>query len=282
MTRGRNMVLNGYLRANRRMRVVGGKTQIFEAIVEKRVRAPFENQRRQRPRVARQLQFRLLQMVVIQMAVTARPDKIARIQVALMRDHVRKQRVRCDVERNAQECVGASLVELARKPAVRNVKLKQHMARRQRHFRQIDDIPRAYDEPARIGIPFDFLENLRELIDNGAVGRRPRPPLLTVDRPEFALLVRPFVPNRYAVIVQILDVRVAAQKPQELVHDRTRVKLFGRYQRKPIMQIEAHLVAENTSGSGSRPIAFFDAGIDDMTKKIEILLHVTALRRALF
>ena len=48
---------------------------------------------------------------------------------------MREQRVRSDVERDAQEKVGAALVQLARKLPVGDVELEERVARRQRHLR---------------------------------------------------------------------------------------------------------------------------------------------------
>ena len=55
---------------------------------------------------------------------------------------------------------------------------------------------------------------------------------------------------------------------------------FGSYQRKTIIQIEAHLVAKYAAGAGTGTIAFIGAGIDDMLKEIEILLHGRKLRES--
>jgi radical SAM superfamily enzyme len=53
-------------------------------------------------------------MVEVQVAVAPRPDELPDAEVALLRDHVREQRVGCDIERHAEEDVGAALVHLAR------------------------------------------------------------------------------------------------------------------------------------------------------------------------
>jgi hypothetical protein len=52
-------------------------------------------------------------MVAVDMAVAAGPDEVADVEVALLREHVREQGVARDVERHAEEDVGAALVELA-------------------------------------------------------------------------------------------------------------------------------------------------------------------------
>ena len=47
-------------------------------------------------------------------------------------------------------------------------------------------------------------------------------------RAEIAVLVGPLIPDRDAVFLEIGDVRVAGQKPQQLVDDRFQMQLFGR------------------------------------------------------
>ena len=63
--------------------------------------------------VARELQIGLLQMIHIQMAVAARPHEIADLKPALLRNHVREQRVGGDVEGHPEQGIGAALVQLA-------------------------------------------------------------------------------------------------------------------------------------------------------------------------
>ena len=92
-------------------------------------------------------------MVAVDVAVAAGPDKVAHIQVALLRQHVGQQRVAGDVERHTQENVGTALVQLAAQPATftgrlgwGDIKLKEGMARHERHLVQIGHVPGAYDD----------------------------------------------------------------------------------------------------------------------------------------
>ena len=50
---------------------------------------------------------------------------------------------------------------------------------------------------------------------------------------------------RDAAFLQITDIGLAAQKPEQLVNDRFEMQLFGREQGKILPQIEARLRAEN-------------------------------------
>ena len=148
-------------------------------------------------------------MVVVDVAVTTRPDQIADVEVALLREHVREQRVARDVERHSEEDVCASLVDLAAEPAAvawldaaTDVELEQRVTGQERHLRQIGDIPGAHDDPPRVGLLAEQPDDLCDLVDVVAAGRRPAAPLHAVDRPEVAVLAGPLVPDRDAVLLQ--------------------------------------------------------------------------------
>ena len=92
--------------------------------------AGLEAQAREGTRLALQLLARLLQMVEIKVRIAQRQDEIGGFQAGNLRHHKRKQRIRRDIERHAEEQVGASLIHLARKPPVGDVKLEKQMAGR--------------------------------------------------------------------------------------------------------------------------------------------------------
>ena len=217
----------------------------------------------------------LIQVVQIEMGIAEGVDELARIEIADMGDEMGQERVARDVERNAEENIGAALVELARKPAVGDVELEQTVARRQGHRVELADIPRAYDEAPRVGFGADFLDHAGDLVHRRAVGLRPGAPLAPVDRPEFALPVRPFVPDPHPVLVEVADIGVAREEPEELVDDRRAMQALGGQQGKPVREVEAHLVAEHASRSRSRAVAPHDATVADMAHQIEILAHPT-------
>ena len=118
------------------------------------------------------------------------------------------------------------------------------MARRQRHAVDLGRVPGGDDQPARIGVAADLGDHIGDLVDDAAVRRRPGAPLLAVDRAEVAVLVGPFVPDGDAVLVEIVDVGVAAQEPQQLVDDGLQMQLLGGDQRKA--------VARDRTASGGR------------------------------
>jgi hypothetical protein len=80
-----------------------------------------------------------------------------------------------------------------------------------------------------------------------------------IDRSEIAVRIGPFVPDGDAVLLQIADIGVAAQEPDQLVDDRFQVQLLGRDQRKALGEVEAHLVAEHRERAGAGAVVLADA-----------------------
>jgi len=99
--------------------------EVFKFVVEDGVRLALDVERGVGKWLAAQLRFHLFEVVVVDMAVAARPDEVAHFQIALLRQHVGQQRVACNVEGYAQKDVGAALVKLAAEFAVGHVELEE-------------------------------------------------------------------------------------------------------------------------------------------------------------
>jgi hypothetical protein len=84
----------------------------------------------------------------------------------------------------------------------------------------------------------------------------PSAPLFAIDGSEFTIFVSPFIPNPHTMLLQVADIGIALQEPQQLVDNTFEVQFFGSKQREAVFQIETHLVAENGNGSGACPIVF--------------------------
>ncbi len=147
------------------------------------------------------------------------------------------------------------------------------MARRQRHLVDIGRIPGRDDEAARIRIAADGGHHVGDLIDHAAVGRRPGAPLPAVDRSELAGRIRPLVPNGDAMLVEIFDVGVAGEEPEQLVDDRSQVQLLGGGERKPVRQVEAHLMTEHRQRPSAGPIVLLDAVGENPFQQVVVLAH---------
>src|SRR5262245_1916991 len=116
-------------RLDRRVRVVVDDGDVVVGVAEDRITRR-QNEVRVRPRLTRQLLGDLLDVVVVDMAVTAGPDELPDAETGLRGHHVREQRVTGDVERHAEEQVGAALVELAGQPPVGDIELEERVAGR--------------------------------------------------------------------------------------------------------------------------------------------------------
>ena len=184
-------------------------------------------------------------MVEIKVRVAERVHELAGFKPGHLRNHQRQQRVGGDVERHAEEDVGRALIELAGEPTLGDVKLEQTVTRRQRHLLDIGRVPGRDNEAARVGIAANGGDDACDLIDDAAISCRPRTPLPAIDGAELARFVRPLVPNRNAMLVEIFDIGVASEKPKQLVDDRFEVQLFGSGEGKATRKIEAHLMTEH-------------------------------------
>src|SRR6185312_7200692 len=172
--------------------------------------------------------------IAVQVAVAARPDELAGLEIALLREHVGEQRVAGDIERHAEEDIGAALIELTGEPAVRHVELKERMAGHEVHLLELPDVPGTDQDAAGIRIAAKLLERHADLIDAASVGRQPRAPLLAVDRPQLAALIGPLIPDADTLVMKPGDVGVPPQEPEQLADDRAQVDPLRRHQRESL------------------------------------------------
>ena len=216
-------------------------------------------------------------MVVVDVRVAEDVHEVAHFEVADLRDHVRQCCVRRDVEGHTDEQVGGTLVQLAAEPALGHVELEEGVTRRQRHLRDLPDVPRRDDVPARIGIGPDRFDDLVDLVDVAAVRRRPTAPLIAVDGPELAGLgVGPIVPDMHIVLVQPGHVRGPLQEPQQFPEDPAGVYLLRGEQREANLQIEPHLVAEDAACPGSGAVVLVHTVVEHVGEQVVVLLHESA------
>lgn len=99
-----------------RVRFVADQLEILETEGEQILHLGVELHGRQRQRLAGQLQVGLFQVVGVKVAVTARPDELAGLQAADLRDHQRQERIAGDVERHTQEVFAPQVVLTTLKP----------------------------------------------------------------------------------------------------------------------------------------------------------------------
>src|ERR1022692_1754182 len=154
------------------------------------------------------------------------------------------------------------------------------MTRRQRHLVDLGCVPSVHDQAPALRIFFHFRDDFVDLIDAHAIFTAPISPLRTVNASEISVLVCPFVPNRHAMFVEIANVGIAAQKPEQLVDDRFEMKFLRREQRESRpggTQIETRLRAEDRQCACAGAIAARLAVFENKAKEVVILPHARPL-----
>src|SRR5258705_3491161 len=127
------------------MRVVVDERDVGETKIKKRPHRRIELDRGQTARLPRKLDFRLPDVIEIQVGVAETVDEMPGREIADLGDHQREEGVRRDVEGNTQENVRAALVQVTGQASARDVELKENVARGQSHLRELPDVPRADD-----------------------------------------------------------------------------------------------------------------------------------------
>src|SRR4051794_35469325 len=113
-----------------------------------------------------------------------------------------------------------------------------------------------------------------QLINRASINGSPITPLRPIDSPKIASFIRPFIPDRNAVIVEVFYIRLPTQKPEQLVNDGFDVQLFGRQQRKPIVERKSGLSAKNRIGSCAGPVRARLSFIEHEPQKVLVLNHL--------
>jgi len=138
------------------------------------------------------------------------------------------------------------------------------VAWRQGHVVHIRRVPGRNNQAPGIRVGADFIQNPLDLVDHAAIGGGPAAPLFTIDGSEVAILVGPVVPDGNAIVLEIADIGVALQEPEQFDNDRTQVQLLGRDHRETVSQIKAHLAPEHGPCAGSRAICAFEAVFENV------------------
>src|SRR3954469_1222598 len=253
------------------MGLVALDSEVFVLEFEQLAACGVEAHAREGARAAGELLARLLEVVEVEMSVAEGEDELAGLEAGHLRDHQGEERVRGDVERHAEEEVGAALVELAGDAALGDVELEEGVAGRQRHLVDVGRVPGADDVAAGVGAAAQVLDQALDLVDLATVGGAPVAPLVAVDRAEVAAFIGPFVPDGDAALLEPLDVGVAAQEPEELVDDALQVQLLGREHREALAQSEAQLPAEDREGAGTGSVCLARAVGEDVAQQIQVL-----------
>jgi hypothetical protein len=267
------IVLYCYRRLYPRMRLIVLQYEIIERKAENITHRRVEFHSGQGIGRACQLKLYLFQVIIVNMHIPKRVDELTGLQSTDLCHHHRQQGIGCDIERNPQEYIGGALIELAAQFSIGHIKLEHGMTGHERHFRQIGHIPGADDQPPAIGILLYLCNEIADLIDHLSIFSFPASPLLAIDGTEIAIGVGPFIPDPDAVFFQVGDIGLALEEPKQLIDDAFHVNLLGSHERKPLLQVKAHLVAETALRSRTCSVRFMGTRVKDMMKEIEVLLH---------
>jgi hypothetical protein len=130
---------------------------------------------------------------------------------------------------------------------------------------------------ARIGVRLEGFDDRGDLIHPPTVGSSPVPPLRTIDPPEIAVGVGPFIPDGDTILAQVTDIRFAPKEPKQLVDDGAGVELLGGEQGKALGEIVAHLCSEHGIGAGAGAIGLESAVVEHLAEQVEVALHLGML-----
>lgn len=104
--------------------------------------------------------------------------------------------------------------------------------------------------------------------------------MVAIDRPQVAVLVRPFVPDGNLVVLKVADVGVALQEPQQLMDDGAQMQFLGGQTGKALGQVEPHLVAENRDRPGPGPVLLPYPRVAHAAHQVQVLAHAIPNRLA--
>jgi hypothetical protein len=124
-----------------------------------------------------------------------------------------------------------------------------------------------------VGIAGNLVDQPADLVHRSAIGLGPRAPLLAINRTQLAAPVRPFIPDRHAIGLEIGNIGVARQKPQQFVDDGFQVQFLGGDKRKPLGQIKPHLMPEHRQSAGTGAVGLAGALVQNAAQKIMIGKH---------
>ncbi len=252
--------------------------EVFKLVVEDGIGFALDVQRWVSKRFAAEMQRHLFVVVAVDVAVATRPDEVAHIQVALLGHHVGEQGIAGDVEGHAQEDVGAALVQLAAELGFfawvlrgSHVKLEERMAGHQSHFVELGHVPSAHDDASAIGVAFEGVDDLLNLVNVAAVRGGPAAPLHAVHGAEVAIFACPLIPNGDVAFFQPIVIAGSSEEPQQLLNDRAQVNLLSGDQRKAFVQIKTHLITKNAFGASAGAVGFGNTVVVHVLHEVFVL-----------
>ena len=96
---------------------------------------------------------------------------------------------------------------------------------------------------------------------------------MPIDWSQVAVFVGPFVPDGDSVVLEILDVGVTGNEPEQLVDDRFQVYFLGGQKRKAFSEVEPHLITKYALRSDTGAVMFYNSVFTYVAEEIKILFH---------
>lgn len=96
---------------------------------------------------------------------------------------------------------------------------------------------------------------------------------MAVDGSEVAVGVGPFVPDGDIVLVEVVDVGVASEEPEEFVDDGAGVDFFGGDEGEAVGEVETELTPEDGVRAGAGAVVAWGGVGEDIAEEVEVLLH---------
>ena len=137
------------------------------------------------------------------------------------------------------------------------------MAGSESHLVELAGIPGTDDVTPAVGVLLEIVDQLGDLIDTSAIGFGPAAPLRSIDWAEIAVGISPFIPDGDIVFVEIADIGIAFEEPEQLVDDRSEMELLRREQGKAVGQIKALLRTKDRMGSRTGAILLGSSMIEN-------------------
>ena len=138
------------------------------------------------------------------------------------------------------------------------------MTWRKRHLLHLCYIPCRNNHTTRIWAVLDLVDHIRKLIDSTSVRSWPATPLMTIYRTKVTILICPFVPDTYAMLLKILHVCITGNEPKQFIYDRLQMKFLCGQERKTLAEIIAGLITEHTLCTGTRTVRLHRSVFADM------------------
>ena len=119
----------------------------------------------------------------------------------------------------------------------------------------------------------EIVEEASDLVDGCSIFCRPRSPLLAIDGTQVAVLISPFVPDPDFVFLQVADVCITHQKPEELVDDGAEVELLGGEAGKSLTEVVAGLPSEDGERTSTGTVGALFAVFEHIAEQVQVLPH---------